>query len=246
MKGAAVQAGDRRDRPPRDRGASHAGCAGCNMRRMKNWLCCQTNTNSSQCSLGGSFQAAASWRHSARAAAMRLERSRTRTGQPPQWHRDESGEGLGWRGAAGGAAQPGLQLRARAGQEGPDLDRRSGQDHRALCCRAFGHAVFAAQISALRARFMLAQGADNLFVRESRSLHCPAVLQRLDWDDVFDRAFRIEQVDAIQFALIAGGHGDLVFGDLRENGFGRSICASESEYRLLIGQVSSQSLNHGN
>ena len=42
----------------------------------------------------------------------------------------------------------------------------------------------------------------------------PALLQRLDGDDGLDRALRIEQVDAVQLALIAGRHGDLLLGDL--------------------------------
>lgn len=48
-----------------------------------------------------------------------------RPGQPPQWHRDEAGEGLGWRGAAGpcratgmAASSPSWSGRARPGSPG--------------------------------------------------------------------------------------------------------------------------------
>ena len=42
----------------------------------------------------------------------------------------------------------------------------------------------------------------------------PSLLQRLDRDDAFDRTGPVEQVDAVQFPLVAGGDGDLPVGDL--------------------------------
>ena len=41
----------------------------------------------------------------------------------------------------------------------------------------------------------------------------PPLLQRLDGDDVLDGAGRVEQVDAVELALRAGGDGDLLFRD---------------------------------
>jgi hypothetical protein len=42
----------------------------------------------------------------------------------------------------------------------------------------------------------------------------PALFQRLDRDDVFDPALGIEEIDAVEFALIACRDGDPLLGDL--------------------------------
>ena len=73
-----------------------------------------------------------------------------------------------------------------------------------------GHAQHAAEqlLHVLRA----VQACDR--TEHVRERAVPALLERLDRDDVLDRAVRVEQVDAVQFALVAGRHRDAVFGHL--------------------------------